>query len=80
MKERGCRWALAAGDRRRQGSHVRFDRAAHSVRLSWRCDSYLSAKLDDPTFAAPIFANLFDDEGGETFSLIWSRSNRRNGD
>lgn len=42
--------------------------------------AYLSAKLDDPTFAVPIFANLFDDEGGETFSLIWSRSNRRNGD
>lgn len=42
--------------------------------------AYLSAKLDDPTFAAPIFANLFDDEGGEAFNLIWSRSSRRNGD
>src|SRR3546814_4865032 len=37
-EERGCRWALAAGGRRRQGSRVCFDRAAHSVRLSWRCD------------------------------------------
>ena len=46
---------------------------------------YLSLKLDDPSFTAPIYANLFDDtvvEGGEeTFSLIWSRPNgRRNGD
>jgi uncharacterized protein (DUF736 family) len=42
---------------------------------------YLSVKLDDPSFNAPIYANLFDDEGGETCSLIWSRPNgRRNGD
>ena len=38
---------------------------------------YLSVKLDDPSFNAPIYANLFEDEGGETFSLIWSRPNRR---
>lgn len=25
---------------------------------------YLSVKLDDPSFTAPIFANLFDDEDG----------------
>ena len=42
---------------------------------------YLSVKLDDPSFTAPIYANLFDDEGGETYSLIWSRPNgKRNGD
>ncbi|MBL6854275.1 MAG: DUF736 domain-containing protein, partial [Alphaproteobacteria bacterium] len=29
---------------------------------------------------APIFANLFDDEGGEGYSLIWSRPSRRNAD
>src|SRR6516162_1336835 len=32
---------------------------------------YLSLKLDDPSFNAPIYANLFED--GETFALIWSR-------
>ncbi|GBQ20793.1 DUF736 domain-containing protein [Gluconacetobacter sp. 1b LMG 1731] len=43
--------------------------------------SYLGLKLDDPSFNAPIFANLFNDEDGETYSLIWSRPNgRRNGD
>ncbi len=41
---------------------------------------YLGLKLDDPSFNAPIFANLFDDDGGEGYSLIWSRPNRRNGD
>ncbi|MEY9365922.1 uncharacterized protein (DUF736 family) [Bradyrhizobium diazoefficiens] len=41
---------------------------------------YLGLKLDDPSFTAPIFANLFADEEGEGFSLIWSRPNRRNGD
>lgn len=37
---------------------------------------YLSVKLDDPSFPAPIYASLVDvDEG---YSLIWSRS--RNAD
>ena len=30
---------------------------------------YLSLKLDDPSFTAPIYANLFDDEGGEGYTL-----------
>lgn len=41
---------------------------------------YLGLKLDDPSFNAPIYANLFDDEEGEGFSLIWSRPNARRGD
>jgi uncharacterized protein (DUF736 family) len=41
---------------------------------------YFSVKLDDPSFTTPIYANLFDDESGETFSLIWSRGRRSNGD
>jgi uncharacterized protein (DUF736 family) len=42
---------------------------------------YLGLKLDDPSFTAPIFANLFDDEEGEGYSLIWSRPNgRRSGE
>ena len=41
---------------------------------------YLGLKLDDPSFAHPIFANLFDDEDGEGSSLIWSRPNGRRGE
>ena len=42
---------------------------------------YLGLKLDDPSFPAPIYANLFDDEEGEGYSLIWSRPNgRRSGE
>ena len=41
---------------------------------------YLGVKLDDPSFTAPIYANLFDDEGEDAFSLIWSRPSKRNGD
>ena len=37
---------------------------------------YLSAKLDDPSFNAPIYANLFDDEDAKTCTLIWSRSRK----
>jgi uncharacterized protein (DUF736 family) len=41
---------------------------------------YLSVKLDDPSFTAPIFANLFDDEGGESYTLIWSRGRKSSGE
>jgi uncharacterized protein (DUF736 family) len=40
---------------------------------------YLSVKLDDPSFTAPIYANLFDENGGGA-TLIWSRPTKRNGD
>ena len=36
---------------------------------------YLSVKLDDPTFTAPIFASLVAVEGKDEFALIWSRRN-----
>src|SRR5258707_10721382 len=38
---------------------------------------YLSVKLDDPSFPAPIYASLVKGEGDDSFTLIWSR---RNGD
>jgi len=35
---------------------------------------YLSVKLDDPSFPAPIYASLVVTEGdANTFALIWSR-------
>ncbi len=41
---------------------------------------YLSLKLDDPSFTAPIFASLFEDGDGKGYSLVWSRPTRRYGD
>jgi uncharacterized protein (DUF736 family) len=46
---------------------------------AWRKTSaqqrdYLSVKIDDPAFAAPLFATLVEDAGGDRFSLIWTRS------
>jgi uncharacterized protein (DUF736 family) len=38
---------------------------------------YLSVKLDDPSFPAPIYASLVEAEDGKDHALIWSR---RNGD
>jgi uncharacterized protein (DUF736 family) len=36
---------------------------------------YLSVKLDDPSFPAPIYASLVKIDGDEGFTLIWSRRN-----
>ena len=41
---------------------------------------YLSLKLDDPSFTAPIYANLFEAEDGQGYSLIWSRNRKASGD
>jgi uncharacterized protein (DUF736 family) len=38
---------------------------------------YLSVKLDDPSFPAPIYATLIESDEPGTLNLIWSR---RNGD
>lgn len=37
---------------------------------------YLSVKLDDPGFTAPIFAQLFDNPTDE-YDLVWGRQQRR---
>ena len=34
---------------------------------------YLSVKLDDPSFPAPIYASLVEAEDGKAHNLIWSR-------
>ena len=41
------------------------------VRTSRENREYLSVKLDDPSFPAPIYASLVGIDGG--YSLIWSR-------
>ncbi len=40
-------------------------------RLSKENTEYHSVKLDDPSFQAPIYANLVEVEGGH--ALVWSR-------
>ena len=37
---------------------------------------YLSVRLDDPSFPAPINAALFEGEGG-TYNLVWNRPAHR---
>ena len=34
---------------------------------------YVSAKLDDPSLPAPIFASLHEDDVRGEFSMIWTR-------
>jgi uncharacterized protein (DUF736 family) len=66
----------ARGGERSPTHLVLVGRAEIGAAWSKRSDAgrdYLSLRLDDPSFSAPINANLFDDEGGDTYSLIWSR-------
>lgn len=53
------------------GQGVEF--GAASKKTSNRGREYLSVKLDDPIFPAPVFASLVAVEGGDGYALIWSR-------
>ena len=44
------------------------------MKVSRENRDYLSVKLDDPSFPAPIYASLVDAEEG--YSLVWSRSGK----
>ncbi|TVR79941.1 MAG: DUF736 domain-containing protein [Rhodospirillales bacterium] len=61
--------ADAAPDFRVKAGTVEIGAAWH--RTSKGGNDYISAKLDDPSFAAPIYANLVEQDKG--FALIWSR-------
>ena len=54
-----------------------FELGAAWKKTSGEGRDYLSVKLDDPSFPAPIYATLVQAEVGGSYSLIWSR---RNGD
>jgi uncharacterized protein (DUF736 family) len=65
-----------------KGPHFRIFSGAVELGAAWQKHSeqsgrdYLSVKLDDPSFPAPIYATLVEVEGGEGLQLIWSRPNR----
>ena len=68
-----------------KGPHYRIYAGNVELGAAWQKRSeqdrdYLSVKLDDPSFNAPIYANLFDEEGGESYTLIWSRGRKANAD
>ena len=44
-------------------------------KISGEGRDYLSVKLDDPSFPAPIYATLIEGEDVGSFGLIWSRRN-----
>ena len=65
-----------------KGPHFRIFAAANvELGAAWQKTSsegrdYLSVKLDDPSFPAPIYATLIEVDGEEGLQLIWSRPNR----
>jgi len=64
-----------------KGPHYRIFSGAVELGAAWQKVSnedrdYLSVKLDDPSFPAPIYATLIEVEGEEGLQLIWSRPNR----
>jgi uncharacterized protein (DUF736 family) len=66
----------------KNGPHFRIFSGAVELGAAWQRVSketerdYLSVKLDDPSFPAPIYATLIEVEGEEGLQLIWSRPNR----
>ena len=60
------------------GSEVGPEVGAGWKRTGEKVGEYVSLRLDDPAFAQPIRANLFQaDDKGTAFDLLWSRPPRR---
>ena len=65
-----------------KGPHFRIYAGNVELGAAWQKRSnetdrdYLSVKLDDPSFPAPIYATLTEVEGDDGYQLIWSRPNR----
>ncbi|WP_409187651.1 DUF736 domain-containing protein [Bradyrhizobium sp. RDM4] len=65
-----------------KGPHFRIYSGSVELGAAWQKTAkdterdYLSVKLDDPSFPAPIYATLIEVEGAEGLQLIWSRPNR----
>ncbi len=60
------------------GSEVGPEVGAGWKRTGEKAGDYISLQLDDPSFAQPIRANLFQaDDKGTEFDLLWNRPPRR---
>ncbi|PKA40032.1 DUF736 domain-containing protein (plasmid) [Rhizobium sullae] len=65
-----------------KGPHFRIYAGNVELGAAWQKRSnesdrdYLSVKLDDLSFPAPIYATLTEVEGEDGYQLIWSRPNR----
>jgi uncharacterized protein (DUF736 family) len=65
-----------------KGPHFRIYAGNVELGAAWQKRSnesdrdYLSVKLDDPSFPAPIYAKLTEVEDQEGYQLIWSRPSR----
>ncbi|CDN58472.1 Tiorf76 protein (plasmid) [Neorhizobium galegae bv. officinalis bv. officinalis str. HAMBI 1141] len=65
-----------------KGPHFRIYAGNVELGAAWQKRSnesdrdYLSVKLDDPSFSAPIYAKLTELEDEDGYQLIWSRPNR----
>ena len=64
-----------------KGPHFRILAGTVELGAAWQKTAkdserdYLSVKLDDPSFPAPIYANLVESDGEEGFQRRWSRPN-----
>ncbi|MFN4925028.1 DUF736 domain-containing protein [Bradyrhizobium sp.] len=75
-----AKFVLTEGESER-GPAYRISAAGTDFGAAWKKTAretgreYLSVKLDDPSFPAPIYASLVEDESGDSHTLIWSRRN-----
>jgi uncharacterized protein (DUF736 family) len=49
-------------------------------KISQKGNAYLSIELDDPTFAAPIYARLHKNGATRSFVLVWNRRRDEDGE
>ena len=75
------RFAPATGKAKDNAPDFRIFAGPAEIGAAWKKTAtgsereYLSVKLDDPSFAQPIYASLVEAEEAGSYNLIWSRRN-----
>ncbi len=77
LNVKSVKFVPTEGDNQNGGPDFRIFAGATEFGAAWKKQSdkgnaYLSVKLDDPSFPAPIYASLVETET-EDLALIWSR-------
>ena len=77
LNVKAVKFLPAEGENQNGGPDFRIFAGATEFGAAWKKQSvqgnpYLSVKLDDPSFVAPIYASLVETDT-EDLALIWSR-------
>jgi uncharacterized protein (DUF736 family) len=78
MQEKAVRVVPAEKAHEKSPDYIITTSKGYQLGAGWKKEArdtgafYISAKMDDPTFSAPIYATLMANDSGD-YQMVWSR-------